>query len=477
MGHIVGQHRGQMTLLAQSLDDFVGTDHPVRVIDAFVDGLDLATLKFLRAEAAAIGRPSYDPGDLLKLYLYGYLNRVRSSRRLEQEARRNVEVMWLVGGLAPDFKTIADFRKDNAEPLRATCREFVMVCGRLSLFGAEWVAIDGSHIKGVNSKARNFSKEKLAKRLESIDRRIDGYLKELDQTDATEAPAADPSPEEVRTALAALKERRAEYQEILTALNQSGETQISLTDPDARAMTKGHKTVVGYNTQLAVDAKHKLIVAHDVTNRNLDREHLSDVAKDAKETLKADTLAVIGDKGYYDGAEIKKCVDAGITPYVPGFATSNSETRGLFGKQHFQYDPQTDTYRCPAGEILNRRYEVKRRNRIFHVYETKACAACALKRQCTKRIRGERRIERWEHEALLDTMRERVKRHPELKTLRASTVEHPFGVMKHVWDQGHFLTRSLKKVRTEMSLSVLAYNLRRTMNILGCTALTAALTT
>ncbi len=469
-----GQSREQTTLFPVALEDYVPEDHPVRVIDAFVQGLDLVELGFARSGPAKTGRPAYDPRDLLKLYIYGYMNRIRTSRRLEREAQRNVELMWLIGGLRPDFKTIADFRKDNGVALQQACKAFVLICRGLKLLGGEWVAIDGSYFKADNSSARNFNRDKLSERIAALEKKIAAYLQEMDERDSQEE-APELRREEVAKAVEALRARQGRYQELLKQLHVSDEKQVSLTDSDARRMTKGNKSTVGYNVQIAVDGEHKLIVAHEESNDGLDRNHLAEVALQAKEALGTETFSVAADRGYYDGEEIKTCVDNGLTPYISKFATSNSESRGLYGKQDFRYDPQADCYYCPAGEVLNRLYEVQRNGRHYHAYETSACGACAQRGQCTRRKAGNRRIERWVHESVLDEMEQRQKAHPEVKILRSSLAEHPFGILKWIMQQGHFLMRGLPNIRTEMSLSVLAYNLKRVINILGCSKLQAVL--
>lgn len=472
MGHIQGQARDQITLFPDCIDDYITPENPVRVIDAFVDGLGIEELGFTHAQPADTGRPPYDPGDLLKLYVYGYLNRVRSSRLLEREASRNVELMWLLRRLTPDFKTIADFRKDNGTAIQQTCRDFILLCKRAGLFGAELIAIDGSKFKAVNSADRNFTETRLKERLKEIDQRIIGYLRELDENDKADAGGEPPSGDAIRKTLETLRARRGHYQSLLAELSDSDERQISLTDPDARYM--GHAGIVGYNVQTAVDGKHKLICAFDVTNEGPDTNHLSTMAKQAKAVLEPKALDVVADRGYYAGPEIKACTDVGITPYIPKFATSNSPKRGLFGKQHFRYDPGEDCYWCPAGESLSRRYPVTKNGLPAIVYETKACRTCALRPRCTRTVRRPRRLTRWAHEDLLDQMAERVAARPDIMRKRKALVEHPFGTIKRAMQQGEFLMKRLPKVRTEMSLTVLAYNLKRALNILGPRAIIEA---
>lgn len=465
MGHIQGQARDQITLFPDCIDDYITPENPVRVINAFVDGLSIEALGFTHATPADTGRPPYDPGDLLKLYVYGYLNRVRSSRMLEREAQRNLELVWLLRRLVPDFKTIADFRRDNGRAIQQTCRDFILLCKRLSLFGAELIAIDGSKFKAVNNKDRNFTKARLKRRLAHIDAQIVRYLKALDEHDRDDAAHTPPTGEEMQALLKTLRQRRAHYQGLLGQLSDSDEKQISLTDADARYM--GHAGIVGDNVQTAVDDKHKLICTFDVTNENPDTHQLSPMAKQAKHVLGVKTLDVVADKGYYCGVQVKTCVEAGITSYIPKFATSNSAKRGLFGKQHFRYDPGEDCYWCPAGEKLEHRYPVTKNGLPAILYETTACGTCVLRPHCTRTVRRPRRLTRWVHEALMDAMAARVKRRPDVMRKRRAIVEHPFGTIKRTMQQGEFLMKGLPKVCTEMSLTVLAYNLKRAINILG----------
>lgn len=469
MGHIQGHPRNQITLFPESIDDYVTPENPVRVIDAFVDGLSMSTLGFTHATLADTGRPPYDPGDLLKLYVYGYLNRVRSSRRLECEASRNLELMWLLRRLVPDFKTIADFRRDNGAAIRETCRDFILLCKQLSLFGAELVAIDGSKFKAVNSKDRNVTQARLDRHLKDIDQHIAHYLKELDENDQADEHPGPPSGDNIRKVIETLQAKRGQVQAQRDKLASSDEKQLSLTDPDARYL--GHADIVGYNVQTAVDDKHKLICTFTVTNENSDTHQLSPMAKQAKQVLGVETLDVVADRGYYCGPEIKACVEAGITPYIPKFATSNSAKRGLFGKQHFRYDREQDCYWCPAGESLKRRYPVTKNGLPAIVYETQACTTCTLRPRCTRTVRRPRRLTRWVHEALMDAMATRVKHRPDVMRKRRAIVEHPFGTIKRAMQQGEFLMKGLPKVRTEMSLTVLAYNLKRAINILGSRAI------
>lgn len=466
MGYISGESRNQIYLLPESVDDYIGEDNPVRFLDAFVDKLELGELGFQHAVPAEVGRPAYDPGDLLRLYLYGYLNRIRSSRRLEKEAARNLEVMWLIRKLRPDFKTIADFRKDNSGAIKRVCREFTLLCQQLDLFGGELVAIDGSKFQAVNSKGRNFSARKLKQVIEEIDAKIEAYLKHLDQRDVEEARVAVPRAAEMKEQLERWRERKQVYENCQQQLQQSGEKQISLTDPDSRKMSMGHESQIGYNVQVAVDAKHKLIVEHEVTTAVTDQGQLTLMAERAKRTLGVDRLEVLADMGYYDGAEVKKCEQQGIMAYIPKPLTSANTKLGLFGKERFHYDTDKDVYVCPAGEELRYRFGTKEKGRAIRYYSTSACGRCALKAQCTRNKRN-RRITRWEYEDVLERMKQRVDQHPELMRQRKMIVEHPFGTIKRWMEQSFFLMRGKNKVSAEMSLTVLAYNLRRVITLIG----------
>jgi transposase len=476
MRHITGIPRQQLVLFPESLDEYIAADNPVRFIDAFVDSLDLTSAGFTHTTLAETGRPPYAPGDLLKLYIYGYLNRIRSSRKLEQECQRNVEVMWLLGKLAPDHKTIADFRKDNRKAFKEVFKAFCLLCRELDLFGAELVAIDGSKFKAVNSSKRNFTQTKVKKYLQELEQRIEAYLQELDELDQVEAPDVPPqrSAEQLQAKIEQLKTRQSKYQGYLKRMEESGESQLSLTDPDSRSMPKSPKAPVAYNVQTAVDSKHHLIVAQDVTNDVTDRDQLSRMAVEAKETLGVEQIKAVADMGYAHGKELKACLEAGIEPYVARPDTSANKKLGLFGKEQFIYEPDTDTYRCPAGQTLTYRFDTVEKERHIRYYKTSACGQCALREKCTRNKEG-RRITRWVDEHIIEETQQRVEAHPEIMQQRKELVEHPFGTIKHWWDQGHFLMIGLEKVRAEFSLSTLAYNIRRVLNILGVQRLIAAL--
>jgi transposase len=474
MRYIEGHCRTQRLLLPDVIDDYVTEENPVRFIDAYVEGLDLESLGVAQAHAALTGRPAYDPRDLLKLYIYGYLNRIRSSRRLERETHRNVELIWLLRKLRPDFKTIADFRKHNTKALQALFREFVLLCKQLDLFGAELLAIDGRKLKAVNSKHKNFTKAKLEKALKDIDEKMAQYLRDLDTADSEESRVHQPTSEELQEKIKRLQERQQRYREFVQEITASGETQLSLTDPDSRAMPKSPKVDVGYNVQIAVDSKHKLIVERDVTNAITDDDQLSPLAIRAKETLGVERIRAVADMGYDHGHEINACAEAGSDAYVPKPSASANTKLGLLGKERFTDDPAQDCYRYPRGEALTFRFETTELGRHIRYYATSACRRCPMQEQCT-RNKDARRMTRWVDEHILERMEERLKAKPEIMQERKQLVEHRFGTIKHANDQGYFLMKGLKNVRAEFSLSCLAYNLKRVINILGVPQLLVAL--
>jgi transposase len=471
---IEGESRSQLTLMPDCLEDYIGTDNSVRVIDAFVEALDLSEMGF-DASAAATGRPGYHPGLLLKIYIYGYLNRIQSSRRLERESGRNVELMWLTGRLSPDFKTIADFRRDNGKGIRNVCRRFIALCRQLNLFSEAIVAIDGSKFKAVNNRDKNFTPHKLAQRMKQIDESIERYLQELDTADRTQSADAGQRGQHIQGKLAKLRQQMDYLREIEEQLKQQPDEQLSLTDPDARSMaTSGRGTgMVGYNVQASVDTKHHLIVAHEVTNEGYDRRQLSNMALKSREAIGTEQLDVLADRGYFKGPEILKCVEAGITPWVPKTMTSDNKAKGLFDKRDFIYVEVDDAYRCPAGERLPRRHSSIEHEMLIHSYYTTNCQRCELKPQCT--TSKERRVRRWEHEGVLDAMQHRLNITPGKMKQRRCTVEHVFGTLKFWMGSAHFLMKRLKNVGTEMSLHVLSYNLRRVINLMGAEGLMLAI--
>src|SRR6202158_3310660 len=475
-GFVQGADRQQTTLLPECLDDWIDESNPVRAVDVFVDALELRDLGFDGVDPAATGRPAYHPSPMLRLYIYGYLTRVQSSRRLEREAGRNVEVMWLTGRLVPDHKTIADFRKDNGRAIRQVCARFIMLCRSLGLFTNASVAIDGSKFKAVNNRDKNFTRAKMERRLAQIEESVARYLSQLDTADLqepTEALAVKTA--HLKEKLAKLATEMQRLKAIEKEMLASPDQQISLTDPDSRSMaTSGRGTgVVGHNVQVAVDTKHHLVVTHEVTNDGSDRAQLANIASQAKEVLGVDELEAVADRGYYSGEEILACHQAGITVTLPKPITSGIEAKGRFGKQDFVYLSEEDVYRCPAGEKLSYHYTNEENGLVLRRYWTNACQSCGIKRRCT--TGKERRITRWEHEHVLEAVQKRLDKNPQAMRQRRETAEHPFGTLKMRMGATHFLMKRLPKVATEMALHVLAYNLTRVMNIMGIQPLMAAI--
>jgi transposase len=475
MSDISGVHRDQVLLFPELVDEYIEANNPVRFIDAYVNSLDLEALCFTHAVPKETGRPASAPADMLKLYIYRNLNKIRSSRKLEQETQRNVELMWLLSKLKPDFKTIADFRKDNAKALRQVCRELTVLCKKFDVFGRELIAIDGSQFKAVNRKGRNFSEKKLKQLLEQISEKIDAYLQELDEQDRSEAHVKNPPTNELTAKMVQLPSRKQPYEGLLQQLDASGTSQISVTDADSRSMKTQQGTDVGYNVQLAVDHQHQLIVAHEVTHAVTDQDQLAAMATRAKDMLGTDHIEALADMGYDNGDEVKKCLQEAIVPYIPKPHTAANRKLGRFGKEDFVYDAQRDGYRCPAGQDLTLRFETVEQGRQLRYSSTAACQECPLKPHCT-RNQENRRITRWVHEHLMEEMQQRVTDNPEKVKSRKSIAEHPFGTIKRWMDQGYFLTRGLEKVRGEMSLTVLAYNLKRVLSIIAVKDLIAVVT-
>jgi len=472
---VQSEDRSQCTLFPECLDDYIAEDNPVRIIDVFVNELDLGKLGFEGSEPKATGRPAYHPSTLLKIYIYGYLNRVQSSRRLERESQRNVELMWLTGRLTPDFKTIADFRKDSGAAIRRVCREFIVLCRNMNLFSEAIVAIDGSKFKAVNNRDKNFTDRKLQARMEQLEESVARYLVELDRADREPTAVNEERVPRLKEKITHLKEQMRRLVQIGARMQATPDRQISLTDPDARSMaTSGRGTgMVGYNVQTAVDTKHHLIVAHDVTNRGHDRQQLAPMARQACQAIGNECLTALADRGYFNSEQIRKCEQGGIATVVPKPLTSNNKAAGLFDKRDFVYIPENNEYRCPAGERAIWRFTALENGMTIHKYWSSACPQCKLKAQCTTGVY--RRITRWEHEDVLERMQERLDRTPEASRLRRQTVEHVFGTLKAWMGATHFLTRTLPRVNTEMSLHVLAYNLKRTMQIFGAKQLIRAM--
>ncbi|CAG4925050.1 IS1182 family transposase [Paraburkholderia gardini] len=464
---IEGEDRKQVTLLPECLDDFVAVDNPVRIIEAFVEELELESMGFNGVTPSTTGRPSYHPAVLLKMYIYGYLNRIQSGRRLERECQRNVELMWLTGRLAPDFKTIADFRRDNGTGIRNVCRRFVVLCRDLKLFSQALVAIDGSKFKASNTRDRNFTTGKIDKRQQQIEECIQRYLSALETADRTQPPELEAKTTRLQEKIEQLRGQMRRLEQIKEELKTQPDGQLSLTDPDARSMaTSGRGSgMVGYNVQVAVEAKHHFIVAHEVTNSGSDRAQLSPMAQAARDAMGRTKLKAIADRGYYSGPQIKACADADIAAILPKNTTSSARAHGRFDKADFVYITRDDEYLCPAGQRAIYRFTGEEHGMQLHRYWSSACPRCAMKSQCTPS--DYRRITRWEHESVLDAAQRRLDRMPDAMMVRRRTVEHVFGTFKHWMGYTHFLTRTLPNVSTEMSLHVLAYNLKRVIAILG----------
>lgn len=464
---IEGENRSQSTLFPEALDDYIAEDNPVRVVDAFANALDYKALGFTRIEPSVTGAPAYHPAALLKIYIYGYLNRIQSSRRLEKETQRNVEMMWLTERLSPNFKTIADFRKNNSKGIINVCREFVGICRQLNLFANTIVAIDGSKFKAVNSGDKNFTPVRMKLRTERVEKHIARYLAELEEADQAIPPPSKNDTDGLKKKLAKMQREMQRLNIIDSDMMNHPDKQVSLTDPDARSMasTRRNSGAVCYNVQTAVDTTHHLIVAHEVTNRVTDRKELFNMSTLARTEMGSNDLTVLADRGYFSSLQILACQQAGIDVYVPKTLTSNSKAAGRFDKSDFHYEPEHNQYRCPAGEVLKWRFSIEESGKIMHKYWSSNCPTCTIKKQCT--TGKNRRITRWEHEDIIDAMEAELEKEPNKMGIRRQTVEHPYGTLKHWMGSTHFLTKRFKGVRAEMSLHVLAYNLKRVMKIIG----------
>jgi transposase len=486
-GYVEGMRRDQIVLLPDRVDDYVAAENEVRFVDAFVESLDLGKLGFTHSEPNVEGRPAYNPRDLLKLYVWGYLNQVRSSRRLERECRRNLEAIWLMKRLTPDFKTIADFRRMNVDRIRSVFKEFVCLCRSLDLFGAELIGVDGCKLRAVNGKKRNFTRERLEEALKRLEEKIQRYLAEMESNDKADVKQSGcRSVAELKEKVSRLQEKREEYREAQRLMQETGRSEVSLTDPDSRLMRNDGKLEVCYNTHTAIDAKHKLIATYKVTSIPHDRDQLSTIANAAKEDLAAEHIDAVADGGFYSAAEIKHCLETGVTPYIP---EPHTMMRGLtkkagiptqeFTGDRFIYDNATDTYLCPAGERLTfTRWNKNMHGRTVAVYRTNACHSCPFfMTKCTRNKAG-RTIWRWEHEEILEEMRMR-QQSPEGRRkllLRSELCEHPYGTIKTWFNHGLLLLKGLRKVNGEVGFMMLAYNMRRAINILGVKTLIAAIT-
>jgi len=471
---IEGENRYQSTLFPESLEDYIAEDNAIRIVDAFVNKLDLKALGFEGAEPSETGRPGYQPAVMLKIYIYGYLNRIHSSRRLERESHRNVELIWLTGRLMPCFKSIAAFRKDNRQAIRRVCLEFVGVCRELQLFSATLVAIDGSKFKAINSRDKNFTRRSVKLRIKKTKANIDRYLAKLDAVDKEEPEITEVTATELKRKIASMEAKMDELKAYEAEVEAHPDKQVSVTDPDSRSMKKaGGGSTVGYNVQTAVDSKHHLIAVHEVTNATSDRSQLASMAGKASEALDAKGLMVLADPGYYKGEEIVDCYEAGITALVPRVDTSGKRGKGQYTRADFIYDADKDEYVCPAKERLIYRFTTAEKGKQLRAYWTNRCGSCALKAKCT--TGKERRIKRWEKEHILEKADALLKKNPDAMRQRKRLVEHPYGTIKHWMGSTHFLMKRLPNVQAEMSLHVLAYNLRRAINVLGTEKIMAKL--
>lgn len=463
-GFIEGENRGQLTLFPECIDDYISETNPVRVIDVFVDELDLPKLGF-KCESKATGRPGYHPSTMLKIYIYGYLNRIQSSRRLETESQRNFEMMWLTNRLSPDFKTISDFRKDNTGAIKQVCRQFTLICTKLNLFSEAFVAIDGSKFKAVNNRDKNFTKAKMKDRLERIDKSIEKYLKEIEKSDSIATEKSIKNFEQLKERVYELKKEMNRLKALEKEMLKSPDQQLSLTDPDARSMKTRGQGVVGYNVQASVDTKNHLIISHEVTNVGNDRSALHKAALDAKEVIGTDDLSIVADRGYFSGKQLHQCEKDGIKTHVPRPATSGNKGKDFFDKSDFVWIAKDNEYECPAGERLIYRYTHDISGIASRRYWSSNCKTCLIKKKCTKST--ERRVDRTRYEDSIDIVLSRLESKPDAMIIRRSTVEHPFGTIKAWMGYTHFQLKTLKKVAAEMSLHVLSYNLKRVIKIIG----------
>jgi transposase len=472
MAYKSGIHRGQVVIFPETVDDYIKEDNAVLFIDEYVETLDTSEIKFKYSKTSNTGRPPYNPKDLLKLYLYGYINSIRSSRKLERESHRNLEVIWLLKKLTPDHKTIANFRKDNKEEIPKVFKEFVMLCKKLSLFGGELVSIDGSKFKAVNAKRKNVVKEKAEASIKEIEKQIEQYLKEIDENDKNEQDEKQISKEEIKAKIEEIRNRKERYENLKSKMEETGENQISEVDPDSRLMRNNQKMEVCYNVQTAVDEKNKLIVEYEVTNEVSDLNQLSNMALKSQEVLGAESFDVLADKGYYSSLEIKKCIDNNITPYVS--KPESAVNKEIYKTEMFKYNKEEDKYICPGKKELTHKKNGIKRGRKIKIYVTKECKGCALMDQCTKNKNG-REIQRWEHEEILEEMRTRMENEPDKYFKRRCLSEHPFGTMKRAMNAGYFLMKGFKKVKAEISLLMLSYNIKRVIKIMGVRKLIDAL--
>ncbi len=475
MNWIRGWDRQQPHFLPECVEDYVAPDNPVRFIDAFVETLDLRAegFQFPEVHPQDRGRPAYHPGELLRLYLYGYCHQVRSSRLLQAQCRHNLEVIWLLRKLTPDFRTIADFRKDNATAFKQVLRQFNGLCRELDLFGGQLICIDGTKVKGQNSPGKNWSLAKLQQQAKGLETQLEQYLAALEEADAQPAEPRPLSQAQLQEKIARLQHRQQANAQRQQQLAQAKASQFSQSDPESRSLKAAHGYVVGYNVQGAVDAKHHLLVVTEVTNAALDKHQLLPMAQAAKAELQVDQLQAVADGGYYLSEGIKECQEQGIEVHVPEGINSPSERAGCFGKAHFTYDAVTDHYRCPAGQTLSRRSETQDHGRrLRHYYNRRTCQACRLRSHCT--ASEYRTVSRWEHEACLERMKERMAAQPEVLGRRKGLIEHCWATLKWLLPGG-FLLKGLKRVQGEVSLAHFAYNFRRALHVVGLAGLMAGL--
>ena len=465
--YITGPDRSQSIMFPELVDEYVSEDNPVRFIDAYVNNLNLIDLGFTHSIPKLTGRPSYAPSDLLKLYIYGYLKKTRSSRQLAQLTQLNVEVFWLLKKLQPDFRTISDFRKENTEGLKKVCKEFTLLCKKLNLFGGELIAIDGSKFSAVNHNSKTISKKEISELIQQIDKNIEDHFSNIEKQDAIEQSVEQTSTEELQKAISKLKEHKDYLSKLGDTLEETGETQVSRTDPDCRKMRGGNQGIdMSYNVQIAVDSKNKLIVAYDVTNDTNDLNQLVPMAEQAKQTLELDELNVTADRGYFKEEQIAECESKKIKCFIPEPQKSHNKGKGLFTDKNFTYDQTNDLYVCPAKEKMLRSCTVTKHGRRTGLYKTNACKSCKLFSKCTTSKEG-RRIYRSEYRDIIGTMQLRMKENPSPSNQRKAIVEHPFGTLKHTMRHGYFLLKGKTKVAAEISMSVLVYNMKRVMNIVG----------
>lgn len=474
MRYIQGEDRDQSLLFPESLDDYVGDSNPVRFIDAFVESLDIKEMGFTHSETKSTGRKPYNPADMLKLYIYGYLHKIRSSRELEKATHRNIELIWLLRKLTPDFKTIADFRKDNSSSIKKVCKKFIVLCKTMNLFDSELVAIDGSKFSAVNSNKRNYSKAKLSRLLIEADRQVKEYLQLLNRYDDQEINITDLSKSELEKKISQLNDKKDKYEQLLASMDERGETQVSMTDPESRMMKDQQNMDVCYNVQIGVDEKNKLIVTNDVCSETNDLNQLHNMASKSKDLLGVNKLVVVADKGYFDKDEIKKCYEDNIECYIPEPFNSHNRKKGLFTNKDFKYIPENDLYVCPASKELHYCDTNLKGGKLQRRYKSKACKSCKIRHKCTTDKSG-RKIYRWIDEIIIEEMNFRMKSDPTIIEKRKAIVEHPYGTLKRTMNHGFFLTKGLENVRTEFSLSVLAYNIKRVLNIVNFDKLMAAI--